>query len=106
MQRSAMSDHQRSSILSNELVRRLSNFNLGWVDWKEALDIIEKFIQQLKNSGYEQKQTREILICGLKTKRKLQGRKSQSRSRKDPKREKGAKKIGRMTNLRPKRKHQ
>ena len=65
-QRSAMGDHQRSSILSNEPVWRFSNFNLGWVDCGKALEIKEKFIHQMKNSGYGQKQTRDIVICGIK----------------------------------------
>ena len=66
MQRSAMSEQQKISILSNELVRRLSNVNHGWVEMSEVLEIIEKFIQQLKNSGYGIKQSREITVCGIK----------------------------------------
>ena len=66
MQRTAMGEHQKSSILSNELVRRLSNINIGRVDHSEVLEIIEKFIKQLKNSGYGNKQSRDLVVGGIK----------------------------------------
>ena len=62
MRRSAMSEHQRISILSNELIRRLSNVHQD-VMKEEIAGIIEHYIVQLKTSGYEQ--TREIIICGV-----------------------------------------
>ena len=40
MQRSAMSEHQRMAILSNELVRRLSNIHRGVVE-EEIVKVIE-----------------------------------------------------------------
>ena len=52
-------------ILSNELVRRLSNVSEG-VDFEESLQIVNHYTKQLKNSGYEWKQSREIVICGLR----------------------------------------
>ena len=66
MQRSAMGEQQKASILSNELVRRLSNVNYGRVPKEEILRVIEQFIKQMKNSGYCLKQTREITVCGIK----------------------------------------
>jgi hypothetical protein len=39
---------------------------VGWVEHSEILEVGEKFIQQMKNSGYGQKQTREITVSGLK----------------------------------------
>ena len=61
-----MSEHQKISILSNELVRRLSKINYGWVEVSEIIRIIEQFIRQLKSSGYGIKQSREITVCGIK----------------------------------------
>ena len=66
MQRSAMGESQKVSILSNELVRRLSNVNYGWVENEEIIRVVEQFIKQMKSSGYGIKQSREITICGLK----------------------------------------
>ena len=66
MRRSAMSEQQRSAILSNELVRRLSNVNVGHVDHEEVTIVIEQFIQQLKNSGYSQATTKEAVVNGIK----------------------------------------
>ena len=64
MEKSAMGEQQRYSILSNELLRRLSNISHGIV-MSERLQIVEKFIVQLKNSGYTRKQAREAVTCGL-----------------------------------------
>ena len=66
MQRSAMGEQQKSSILSNELVRRLSNINHEKIEKAEITEVIEKFIKQMKTSGYGLKQTREITISGIK----------------------------------------
>ena len=65
MQRSAQGEQQKMDILSNELVRRLSNVSEG-VDFEESLQIVNHYTKQLKNSGYEWKQSREIVICGLR----------------------------------------
>ena len=59
-----MSEHQRISILSNELVRRLSNVHPDVVD-QEITGIVEHYIVQLKTSGYDRKQIREIITCGV-----------------------------------------
>ena len=73
MKDSAISDHQRYSILSNELIRRLSNTNPDDQDMPDILKITETFIQELRNSGYNRKNTKEIVVCGiLGWKRKIQ----------------------------------
>ena len=64
--RSAMCNHQKIQINSNELTRRLSNISIGSVEHQEILDIIEQFIQELKNSDYNQKQAREMVCSGIK----------------------------------------
>ena len=66
MKRSAMSCNQRAAILANELVRRLSNINHEYVPQEEIETHVEKFIQQLKNSEYSFKETREHVVNGLK----------------------------------------
>ena len=60
-----MGERQKIDILSNELIRRLSNVGEG-IMIQEILGIIDQFTRQLKNSGYERKQIREIVICGLR----------------------------------------
>ena len=64
MQKSAMSEHQRMAILGNELVRRLSTIHPEVVQ-TEMHEVIEHYTSQLKISGYEQKQAREIVVCGI-----------------------------------------
>ena len=64
MQRSAMSEHQKMSILSNELVRRLSNIHKDVVA-VEIEAVIEQYTGQLKASGYSRKQTKEIVVYGV-----------------------------------------
>ena len=61
MKNSALSDNQRYSILSNELIRRLSNTNHVDQDMEDVLTITETLIQELKNSGYN----REIVVSGI-----------------------------------------
>ena len=64
MQRTAMSEHQKMSILSNELVRRLSNIHREVVE-EEIQEVIEQYVAQLKNSGYSRKQGKESVVCGV-----------------------------------------
>jgi hypothetical protein len=64
MQKSAISEHQKMSILSNELVRRLSNIHKEVVAVKIE-QVIEQYIGQLKASGYARKQAKEIVVCGV-----------------------------------------
>ena len=59
-----MSEHQKMSILSNELVRRLSNIHKEVVG-EELEEVVEHYISQLKNSGYSRKQSREVVVCGI-----------------------------------------
>ena len=47
MEKSAMSHNQRYSILSNEMIRRLSNTNHEAPDIEDVTNIIETFTQQL-----------------------------------------------------------
>ena len=65
MRRSAMCEHQRMSILSNELVRRLSNVHQEVVQ-EEITNIIEHYTVQLKTSGYDRKQAVEVISSGVK----------------------------------------
>ena len=64
MQRSALSEHQKVTILSNELVRRLSNIHREVVA-TEMQEVIEHYVGQLKNSGFTRKQAKEIVVCGI-----------------------------------------
>ena len=65
MRNSALSDNQRYSILSNELIRRLSNTNHVDQDMEDVHNIIETLIQELKNSGYNRKYSKEIVVSGI-----------------------------------------
>ena len=65
MERSAMGNSQRFQILSNEMVRRLSNTNHEEPNTQEVLDIIETYTQQLKSSGYERGSAREAVVSGV-----------------------------------------
>jgi hypothetical protein len=75
MKRSAMSENQKMDILSNELIRRLSNIGPG-IERQEVCNIIDKYTKQLKNSEYDRKQAKEIITCGLRGhKNKIERRK-------------------------------
>ena len=65
-ERSAMSQRQKMSILGNELVRRLTNMNAEKNDEEERRRIVDHFTSQLKTSGYERRQAREVIISGIK----------------------------------------
>ena len=74
MKRSAMSEQQRMSILSNELIRRLSNVQISIIG-EEMPEIIEHYTSQLKTSGYDRRQAKEVICCGvIGWKRKVQRR--------------------------------
>lgn len=74
MRRSAMGEQQRMAILSNELIRRLSNVGKEVVE-AEVFGIIEHYIYQLKMSEYERSQARDIVCSGvIGWKRKIQRR--------------------------------
>jgi len=53
------------SIMTNELVRRLQVIDEK-LEKKEKIEIVEKYVQQLKNSEYNWKQIRDIVISGKK----------------------------------------
>ena len=61
---SAMGEHQKFSILTNEVIRRLSNTSKE-IKSEERVAIINTLTRQLKNSGYGRKKAREIIVCGL-----------------------------------------
>ena len=65
MKRSAMSQHSKVSILSNEIVRRLSNINHKMIPTKEIEEVVEVFICEMKTSGYERAETKEIVVSGI-----------------------------------------
>ena len=65
MKRSAVSQHQKIQILSNEIVRRLSNVNHHKIPKEEISGIMEVFIREMKTSGYERSETREVVVCGI-----------------------------------------
>ena len=65
MKRSAQGEQQKMDILSNELVRRMSNV-CDKVDDKERVGIVDHYSKQLKNSGYSWEQAKEVVGCGLK----------------------------------------
>ena len=79
MKKSAMGEQQRMAILSNELVRRLSNISLSIVG-EELLGVVEHYTTQLKQSGYERKQAKEIVCSGVTGwQRKVQRREREGR---------------------------
>ena len=74
MKKSAMCQQQRISILSNEMVRRLSN-----CEWKnkstiEKKVVIEQYTAELKVSGYSRKEAKEVILCGMKGWKSKMGR--------------------------------
>ena len=76
-EKSAMSDKQKISILSNDLVRRLSIIKMEQVEEGEEEKVIDQFTGQLKTSGYGRKKSREIVVSGVlgwirKRKRRLE----------------------------------
>ena len=65
MERSSISRQQLMSIMTNELRRRLEVIGEN-IPQEEKNRIVNVYTQQLKNSGYNWKQTRDIIISGLK----------------------------------------
>ena len=61
-----MCNHQKIQINSNELTRRLFNIKVESVDRKEIISVIEQFTKEVKNSGYNQGQAKEMVCSGLK----------------------------------------
>ena len=66
MERSAMGVKQRMEILSNETCRRLTNVDHENLDMEEQRIVLEQLTQELKNSGYNCDQAREVITSGYK----------------------------------------
>ena len=64
MKRLAQGEQQKMDILSNEMVRRLSNV-CNQVEFAEKIGIIDHYTNELKNSGYSWTEAREAVSCGL-----------------------------------------
>ena len=78
-EKSSQSDQSKYSILVNELARRFEVMSES-VTIEERISTIDHFTQQLKNSGYEFKQSREIVLSMLKGwRRKEERRKDQEK---------------------------
>ena len=65
MERSAMSAHQKHSILANDLIRRLSMIDHK-VDMQEKLEVVNKFTKKLRTSGYNRNQCMELVTSGVR----------------------------------------
>ena len=65
VERTSMSRQSIMSIMSNELVRRLSVLDEN-LEQSERLQVVEKYVQQLVNSEYSWKQIRDIIVSGIK----------------------------------------
>ena len=77
MERSAMGIKQKMEILSNELNRRLTNVDSEILSKMEINIVLEQFTQELKNSGYTNEQSREIVISGYRGwKRRIERRRN------------------------------
>ena len=80
MKKSAMCQQSRISILSNEMIRRLSNCNWMERDTTEKRKVIEQYVVELKKSGYGRMESKEVILCGMKgwktkmERRELEGR--------------------------------
>ena len=46
-----------------------------FIEHEEKLEIVERFIREMKNSGYERRAAREAVISGLRGSRKRRERK-------------------------------
>ena len=76
MERSAMGSKQKMEILSNEVVRRLTNVDHERLGVEEQRIVLEQMTQELKNSGYKIEQARDIIISGFRGwKRRIERRK-------------------------------
>ena len=66
MERSGVSYHQKFQILSNELVRRLSNVDITSIPQEEINVILEQYTTELKTSGYSHCQARDLVSSGIR----------------------------------------
>ena len=65
MERSAMSAQSKYSIMTNELRRRLEVLH-DKIEVREKLEIVNKYTQQLVNSGYGRNQIKEIIVSAFR----------------------------------------
>ena len=65
MQRSSMAEKSKYSILVNEIVRRFEVMEDN-LPIKEQISIIDHYTKQLRNSEYEYKQSKDIIVSALK----------------------------------------
>ena len=85
MARRATPQQQKIQILSNELTRRLLNINKNENGQEEFTRVTNEFVQEAKNSEYEQKTTREIVISGIRAwKNRLTRRQEQNQEQYRP----------------------
>ena len=58
---------QKHTILGNELTRRLYNIDEELEEAETEIEkVIENFTRQAKNSGWGQKETREMVVSGYR----------------------------------------
>ena len=65
MERSAMGNQSKYAIMTNELRRRFEVVHER-IDQKEKLEIVNKYTQQLVNSGYDRGQIKEMIVSDLR----------------------------------------
>ena len=65
MEKSSQADQSKISILVNELSRQFEVMSPD-VTIEERIEKINHFTQQLRNSGYQLKQSKEIVLSMLK----------------------------------------
>ena len=65
MERSAMGNQSKYAIMTNELHRRFEVVHER-IDQKEKLEIVNKYTQQLVNSGYDRGQIKEMIVSDLR----------------------------------------
>ena len=65
MERTAMDRQEIMAIMTDELTRRLQVIDEK-LDRKEVIEIIDKYVQQLKNSGFNWKQMRDIVVISIR----------------------------------------
>ena len=75
--RSSQSETSKFAILTNELRRRFAMMDEG-IEKEEKVEKIDKFTQQMINSGYSWQQTREVVIASLKGVLKEEERRKES----------------------------
>ena len=81
MERSAMSNNSKYSIMTNELRRRFEVMH-DKVGIKEKTAVVDKYTQQLMNSGYSRNQIREIILSAVRGyERKERERKANRKSK-------------------------